>query len=202
MYSKLIVIIMTVLFAGACSDTKTDPAKWTEDEVNAWFDKKEWLCGWSIHPDVSVNKKALAIAYHKNPERWQKAFEYLKTTDLTNAAPGKTELDGENLFASVAEYLPKNREEVRFESHKKYIDIQYVIKGEELMGITIRGNVTIDEPYIEEKDITFYTFDGGDYRLATPANFLVFFPEDMHRPSISTGDSVMVKKVVVKVKVD
>ena len=70
------------------------------------------------------------------------------------------------------------------------------------MGITIRGNVTIDEPYIEEKDITFYTFDGGDYRLATPANFLVFFPEDMHRPSISTGDSVMVKKVVVKVKVD
>jgi YhcH/YjgK/YiaL family protein len=193
---------MTVLLSGACSDTKTDPAKWTEDEINTWFEKKEWLNRFTIQPDASVNKKALAIAYHKNPERWQKAFEYLKTTDLTDTAPGKTELDGENLFVSVAEYIPKKREEVRFESHEKYIDIQYVIKGEELMGITTHDKVTLDEPYNEEKDITFYTFDGGDYRLATPANFLVFFPEDMHRPSISTGDSAMVKKVVIKVKVE
>jgi len=115
---------------------------------------------------------------------------------------GKTELDGEHFFASVAEYFPKQKEEVRYESHEKYIDIQYVIKGKELMGITTRNKVTVDEAYNEEKDITFYTFDGGDYRLATPSNFLIFFPDDMHRPSISAGDSVLVKKVVIKVKID
>ena len=70
------------------------------------------------------------------------------------------------------------------------------------MGITPRDKVIVDEDYNEEKDITFYTFDGGDYRLATPANFLVFFPDDMHRPSVSTGDSVFVKKVVIKVMID
>lgn len=202
MYSKLILIIMTVLTVGACSGTKNNPADWTEDEVNTWFEKKDWLSAWSIQPDASVNKKALAIAYHKNPERWQKAFEYLKTTDLTTAPSGKTELDGENLFATVAEYFPKKREEVRYESHRKYIDIQYVIKGEEIMGITTHDKVTDDKAYNEEKDIAFYLSEDGNYRHATPSIFLVFFPDDVHRPSISTGDSVLVKKVVIKVKID
>ena len=193
---------MTVLFAAACSDTKNDPSKWTENELNEWFEGKEWRAGWDITPDSSINKRALAIAYFKNPDRLQKAFQYLKTTDLTNAGLGKTALEGESLFASVAEYFPKNKEEVRYESHEKYIDIQYVISGKELMGITTRDKVIVDEDYNEEKDITFFTFDGGDYRLATPANFLVFFPDDMHRPSVSTGDSVLVKKVVIKVMID
>lgn len=193
---------MAVFLAGACSDAKTDPSKWTENELNEWFESKDWCGGWEVSPDSSINKRALAIAFHKNPERWQNAFQYLKTTDLTNAGLGKTALDGENLFASIAEYFPKKREEVRYESHQKYIDIQYVIKGEEIMGITTRDKVIVDEDYNEENDITFYKSESGDYRLATPRNFLVFFPEDMHRPSITTGDSVMVKKVVVKVKVE
>lgn len=193
---------MAVFLAGACSDAKTDPSKWTENELNEWFAGKEWCGGWEVSPDSSVNKRALAVAYFKNPERWQKAFQYLKTTDLANAGLGKTALDGENLFASIAEYFPRKREEVRYESHQKYIDIQYVIKGEEIMGITTRDKVTDDEAYNEENDITFYKSENGDYRLATPRNFLVFFPDDMHRPSISSGDSVMVKKVVVKVKVE
>ena len=193
---------MTVLLAAACSDAKKDPSVWTENELNEWFEGKEWCAGWEITPDSSINKRALAISYHKNPERWQKAFQYLKTTNLANAGLGKTELDGENLFASVAEYYPKQREEVRYESHEKYIDIQYVIKGEEIMGITARDQVIGDEAYNEEKDIAFYKSESGEYRQATPANFLIFFPDDMHRPSISTGDSVFVKKVVVKVKVD
>ncbi len=193
---------MAVLLAGACSDAKKDPSGWTENELNEWFISKEWCDGWEVSPDSSINKRALAIAYHKNPERWQKAFQYLKTADLKNAGLGKTELDGEKLFASVAEYYPKQREEVRYESHEKYIDIQYVIKGEEIMGITTRDKVSADEAYNEEKDIAFYKSENGDYRHATPANFLIFFPDDMHRPSISTGDSVWVKKVVIKLKID
>lgn len=70
------------------------------------------------------------------------------------------------------------------------------------MGITTRDKVCADEAYNEEKDIAFYKSESGDYRQATPANFLIFFPDDMHRPSISTGDSVWVKKVVIKLKID
>lgn len=193
---------MTVSNHNDRSGTKSIPINWIEDEINNWFDKKEWLNSWSIQADDSVNKKELAIAFCKNPERWHNAFDYLKTTDLVNAPVGKTELDGDNLFAIIAEYLPKKKQEVRYESHQKYIDIQYVIKGEEIMGITTRDKVIEDEAYNEEKDIAFYLSEEGDYRLATPAVFFVFFSENMHRPSISTGSPVFVKKVVIKVKVD
>jgi YhcH/YjgK/YiaL family protein len=126
----------------------------------------------------------------------------LKTADLKNLPLGKQELEGEHLFVSVAEYYGKQKPDALYESHKKYIDIQYIIKGEEIMGLTTLDKVTLKEPYNEEKDIAFYDYDGGEYIKATPGNFFLFFPEDVHRPSITTGDSVLVKKIVVKLRVE
>ena len=202
MKSKLILIIMTILTVAACSDNKPDPSKWTDEEVNTWFEKKEWLQGWNISPDASVNKRNLAIYYYKNPRHWEQAFHFLKSANLKELPLGKQELEGEHLYISVAEYFAKPRQNVMFESHKKYIDIQYVISGEEIMGLTTLDKVAVKEPYNEEKDIAFYGFDGGDYLNATPEKFFLFFPEDVHRPSISTGDSVLVRKIVVKVMVE
>jgi YhcH/YjgK/YiaL family protein len=76
----------------------------------------------------------------------------------------------------VAEYYGKQKPDALYESHKKYIDIQYVIKGEELIGLTTLDKVAVRDPYSEEKDIAFYDFDGGDYLKATPKNFFLFFP--------------------------
>lgn len=202
MKSRLILIIMTILATAACSDKKADPAKWTDDEVNSWYEKKEWLQGWNISPDASVNKRNFAIYYHKNPRHWDQAFHFLKSANLQELPLGKQELEGEHLFVSVAEYYGKQKPDALYESHKKYIDIQYLIKGEEIMGLTTLDKVTVKEPYNEEKDIAFYDFEGGDYLKATPENFFLFFPEDVHRPSITTGDSVLVRKIVVKVMVE
>jgi YhcH/YjgK/YiaL family protein len=77
-----------------------------------------------------------------------------------------------------------------------------VIEGEELIGLTTLDKVTVKDPYSEEKDIAFYDFDGGKYIKATPEKFFLFFPEDVHRPSITTGDSVLVKKIVVKILIE
>lgn len=202
MKSKLILIIMTILATAACSEKKADPAKWTDDEVNSWYEKKEWLQGWNILPDASVNKRNFAIYYHKNPRHWDQAFHFLKSAQLQELPLGKQELEGEHLFVSVAEYFGKQKPDVLYESHKKYIDIQYVVKGEEIMGLTTLDKVTIRDPYNEEKDIAFYDFDGGDYLKATPEKFFLFFPEDVHRPSITSGDSVLVRKIVVKVMIE
>jgi YhcH/YjgK/YiaL family protein len=202
MKSKLILIIMTILTTTACSDKQADPAKWTDDEVNAWYEKKEWLQGWNVSPDASVNKRNFAIYYHKNPRHWDQAFHFLKSANLQELPLGKQELEGEHLYISVAEYFGKQKADALYESHKKYIDIQYVVKGEEIMGLTTLDKVTVRTPYNEEKDIAFYDFEGGDYLKATPEKFLLFFPEDVHRPSISTGDSVLVRKIVVKIKID
>jgi len=202
MYSKLILLIMTILTVGACSDKKTDPAKWSEEEINAWFEKKEWLGGWNVQPDASVNRRTLAILYHKNPRHWDQTFHFMKSANLKNLPLGKQELEGEHLFVSVAEYYGKQKPDALYESHKKYIDIQYVAEGEEIIGLTTLDKVTVKEPYNEEKDIAFYEFEGGQYMKATPGNFFLFFPEDVHRPSITTGDSVLIKKIVVKILIE
>lgn len=202
MNSKLILLIMIILTAVGCSNNKVNPEKWTDEEVNSWFEKKEWLAGWNVTPDASINKRNFATYYHKNPRHWAQAFNFLKTADLKNLPLGKQELEGEHLFVSVAEYKPKERAEALFESHKKYIDIQYMIKGEELMGLTSLDKVKVVKPYNEENDITFYEYDGGEYIKATPDNFVLFFPEDAHRPSITTGDTSLVKKIVVKIFID
>ena len=193
--------MMVFLFA-ACTSNQTNPENWTDKEVDAWFDKQEWLNGWEVQPDASVDKRELAVYYHKNPERWNKAFRFMKSEDLKNLPAGVTEVDGKNLFVAISEYNSKEKPETRYESHKNYIDIQYVIDGEELIGVTTADKVKVDEPYDSEKDLAFYTFEGGDYRKATPENFMVFFPDDVHRPSLKSGESVPVKKAVVKIKID
>lgn len=202
MKPKLLVVLILIMISTACSEKNTDPAKWTDDEVNTWFEKKEWLSEWNVSPDASVNKRNFAIYYHKNPRHWQQAFQFLKSANLKELPIGKQELEGEHLFVSVAEYYGKQKPDALYEAHKKYIDIQYIIEGEEIIGLTTLDKVTIKEAYDEEKDITFFDFDGGDYLQATPKNFFLFFPEDVHRPSITTGDSILIKKIVVKILIE
>ena len=193
---------MTILAATACTEKNPNPEKWTDNEVNSWFEKKEWLGGWDVSPDNSINERTFAVLYHKNPRHWDQAFHFLKTANLQELPLGKQELEGEHLFVNVQEYYGKSKPDALYESHKKYIDIQYVIEGEEIIGLTTLDKVTVKEPYNEGNDIAFYDFEGGDYLKATPENFFLFFPEDAHRPSITTGDSILVKKIVVKILID
>ncbi len=202
MKTKLIAIIMTILATTSCTERNSNPEQWTEDEVNNWFNKKEWLNGWNISPDVSVNKRTFAILYHNNSKHWDQAFQFLKSANLKELPLGKQELEGEHVFVIVQEYFGKAKPDALYESHKKYIDIQYVIEGEEIMGLATLDKVTVKEPYNEEKDIAFYDFDGGDYLKATPENFFLFFPEDVHRPSIATSDSIQIRKIVVKILIN
>ena len=196
---KFFFLIMIILSTFACSTNRTNPEKWSDEEVNEWFGKKEWLAGWEAVPDASINKRKFAIEYHRNPRHWNQAFTFLKEADLQSLPVGKQELEGDHLFVAVSEYNSKKKGETKYESHKKYIDIQYVISGKELIGLTTPDLVEVSEPYNEENDITFYNFEGGDYLQADPAKFFIFFPEDVHRPSIQDGESVPVKKAVVKI---
>lgn len=186
----------------SCSDKNVNPEKWTDDELNTWFEKKEWLGGWNVSPDNSINKKTFANLYHKNPIHWDQTFHFLKSANLKELPLGKQELEGEHLFVIVQEYFGKQKSDTLYESHKKYFDIQYVIGGEEIIGLATLDKVSVKEPYNEENDIAFYDFDGGDYLKATPDNFFLFFPEDAHRPSITAGDSILVKKIVVKILIE
>lgn len=200
--SNIIFLTLLILTTMSCSNTNTNPEKWTDDEVNTWFEKQEWLGGWQVQPDASVNRRSLAIHYLNNPRHWDQAFQFLKTANLHEMPLGKQELEGKHLFVSVDDYITKDKSETKYESHRKYIDLQYVIEGEELMGLTTLDKVKVSEPYNEEKDLAFYEFEGGEYITTTPKNFVIFFPEDLHRPVMKVNENSRVKKIVVKILIE
>lgn len=198
---KFMVFSICLGFIGCKSST--DPSQWSSKQIDSWFEKGEWLNGWQVKPDPSIDRKAFAVSYFKNRERWDKAFVFLKENDLSKLEIRRYDIVGDNVFATSSEYLSKNEEDVRYEAHRKYIDIQYVINGKELIGHTsMNMKKDILVPYDETKDVEFMTVMQGTASLATPANFFIFFPEDIHRPSMKDGESSQVKKVVVKIKAD
>jgi len=183
--------------------SSTDPSTWSSRKIDKWFEKGEWLNGWQVQPDASVNRKKFAISYFRHKERWDKAFAFLKDNNLATMEIKRYDLDGDNLYAPISEYMSKNEEDARYESHKNYIDIQYVISGKELIGIAPASETKeILQPYDAVKDITFMSVKLVKNYPATPDRFFIFFPDELHRPGLKDGENSLVKKVVMKVKVD
>jgi biofilm protein TabA len=199
----LIIVIMTSLSILSGCSGGADPASWSTKKTDKWFEKGDWLNGWQVKPDQSINRKAFAVSYFSNKERWDKAFNFLKSNDLSALEIKRYDIDGNNLYAPVSEYVTKNEADARYEAHRKYIDIQYVVSGKELIGVApMSQKKDILEAYDGTKDVEFLTLAGGENRLALPDRFFIFFPEDAHRPGLKDTENSPVKKIVVKVKVD
>lgn len=198
----LLVIITGIIGLSGCGSPK-DPSAWSSAELDKWFEKHEWLNGWNITPDASINKKEFAVYYFKNRERWDKAFAFLKDNDLSKLDVKRFDIDGDNLYATVSEYMTKNEEDTKFEAHRKYIDIQHVITGAEQMSITPLSDRKEElVAYDPTKDVEFLTVNRTASYEATPDKFFIFFPSDIHRPSVKIGENKNVRKVVIKVKID
>jgi YhcH/YjgK/YiaL family protein len=139
-----------------------------------------------------------AICFSLNP-RFQKAFEYILNNDLSKVAPCKITLEGDNLYLSVAEIDGKKKDAAKVEAHKKYIDIQVVLSGQETMGwASIEHCKEEIDFYNPVKDIIFYKEKPTSYMTVNPGEFAIFFPEDGHAPAIGDGP---IKKIIIKVVV-
>jgi biofilm protein TabA len=197
------IMVFTSIFGLSQSNGQGDPSTWNAEQLNKWFDKGDWHKVWSVAPYSSTNKASLAKAYFKNSERWNKAFAFLKDNDLKKLELKRYDIDGNNLFVLVSEYSTKNPETTRFEAHKNYIDIQYVVSGSELIGIApLASQDAVLQPYDAAKDIEFVSIKKGKMVQANPATFFVFFPEDAHMPGLKEETNAPVRKIVVKIKID
>jgi len=115
-------------------------------------------------------------------------------------ATEKIELAGGS-FALEQAYLSKPRAEAFLESHRKYIDVQAVVAGEEIQEVIDIGRMTVDVPYNPERDlIKYHDFKDTSLLSARKGLVAVFFPVDGHI-SRATGPAVLVRKTVVKVPV-
>ena len=105
-------------------------------------------------------------------------------------------------FALEQAYLSKPRVETFLESHRKYIDVQVVLAGEEIQEVVDITRLTVESPYNVERDlIKYHDFRDTSLLSAREGLVAVFFPVDGHI-SRAVGPVVLVRKTVVKVPVD
>lgn len=192
---RILLLFMLFAITGVALAQDT----WNDASATAWLNKKEWKNGLKPEVSPSVNTIVFAEQYRKNQAAWDKAFAFLRDSDLTKIKPGKYPIDGTNVYANVTEAPSKEFEASAWESHRKYIDLHYVIKGEETIGAAPVAKATVTRPYNDATDNANYNAE-GQYYIATPDTFFLFFPGDAHRPNIKVAGYEVVKKIVIKIK--
>lgn len=140
------------------------------------------------------------FSVHKN---FEKAFDFLKKAVSENYDPGKYEIDGVDVYANVLENITKDEADCKFEGHQNYIDIQFIVSGQEVMKVADISKMTVNAEYNAVKDVQFYAnFDKASTAIVESGEYGIFFPNDIHQPGIALGGNKSpVKKIVVKVKV-
>lgn len=138
--------------------------------------------------------------YTKLHPLFQYAFEYIRNTDLFALAPGRYQLLGDDLIAIVEQVPAKTKEMAKLEAHRKYIDIQLVLEGDENMGWKpLADCLNPVSEHSAERDIRFFHDAPASYVPVPPDHFCIFFPEDAHAPLVGSGT---LRKVIFKVAVE
>lgn len=132
---------------------------------------------------------------------FKKAVDFLRRPDIQSMADGRVDIDGKNVFALISRYETIKTDIPKFEYHRKYIDIQYIVSGAETIGWIPAERMAVTQAYDVEKDICFGTAPNKEITLIhlQAGNLAVFFPEDAHAPKLAAGSSSPVFKIVVKV---
>lgn len=128
----------------------------------------------------------------------------LKEGEWEKKSNGRYELKGEEMYISISEYETAPEETKKPEVHKKYIDIQYLFEGEEVIKVaTDLGENLISKAYSEANDIMFYESTKNEVSITmTPGSFAVFYPNDIHTPGCNNKGISKIRKAVIKISVD
>jgi biofilm protein TabA len=149
-------------------------------------------------PTMILDSLPLWRRYAAVNPRLAHGFEFLETLPA-DPAIGRHEIDGDAVYALVQRYQTRPVEQMQFEAHRRYIDIQYLASGREVIqwaALDSLGDAT--KPY----DAALFALTPDMLPVALRAGqFAILFPDDAHAPCCALGDPADVLKVVVKVAV-
>ncbi len=138
--------------------------------------------------------------YYSLNKGFEKAFKFINNYLKRPVKDGRYEIDGDSVYALVMDCDLK--ETGRLETHNKYIDIQFVVSGEEQIGVADRSLLDVSEDNSEAKDVIFYNSSDSKYNIKLRSgDFAVFLPHDAHEPCLILNECKKATKIVVKVKV-
>jgi YhcH/YjgK/YiaL family protein len=126
-------------------------------------------------------------------------FGFLDQPGVTELAPGKYEISDGLVYAIVEKNDGRKVEDGKLEAHRNYLDIQYIVSGDESMGWSPLADLTGSEGYDEKRDLEFFTDDPQSIVKVPPGSFTIFLPADAHLPGIGNGP---IHKIVIKVAMD
>jgi biofilm protein TabA len=190
MKNKICLVILSFTIGSLCVKAQ---------DAQRWVAKKDWAGGLALAPHSATNLAEFQRQCKLNKAYWDSAFAFMRRNDLVNMPKGKYPIDSLNVYATITDDPSKDFEKTNWESHRKYIDLQYIITGEEIIGINPVSQSTVTKEYDEKKDVANYS-TGGKMEQSVPGTFFLFFPTDAHRPNITPGGNKPVKKLVIKIR--
>ncbi len=132
----------------------------------------------------------------------QKAVEYLlkNREKLETQEVGKYEVDP-SFFYMIQEY--DSKDDAVWESHKKYIDIQWVLDGEEIIEVSGKNHMKQLGEYDESKDFCGWEGDALSTLIMKAGDLAIFYPADVHKPGLKSSKGNMpMRKCLFKIVVE
>lgn len=141
--------------------------------------------------------------YYRLSDKVKLALEYLEQNDLKERENGRYDILGDEVYINVQDYTSKPETQGKWEAHRKYIDIQFMIKGSEKIGVGEIDNYQTTEAYDEAKDLEFLDATKNKYQFINmnENDFIILYPQDVHMPQIAMNTPSYVKKAVVKISI-
>lgn len=137
-----------------------------------------------------------AAVYFDAHPLFKQALEFLQTKQELFKEPGDFSIDGEAIKYSVVNGFLKPESAAVLESHRKYIDIHYVISGVEKLGWKAVSECSPKGSYDEAADLIFYNEAADNWVTLNEGHFVIFCPGVAHAPMHGSG---AIKKIVMKV---
>ncbi|HPS54263.1 MAG TPA: YhcH/YjgK/YiaL family protein [Sedimentisphaerales bacterium] len=132
------------------------------------------------------------------------AVNFVDNFDISQP-DGRYEIHGDEVYAMVQTVKTTNANEKFFEAHNNYVDVQMVLEGEERQDVVLLDidELEIEKDYDSEKDIMFFKApEHFSTLIMKPDMFVVYGPDDAHRPCCCVNKPGTVRKVCVKIKIE
>ncbi len=146
-----------------------------------------------------VDKIENAALYYGVGERMEKALKFLQGLN-GEGLDEKVQIDGDDVFAFPVAYTSKPQSESVWEAHKNYIDVQFIVDGNECIGYEYIKNLKVTQEYDGETDSMLLEGDGTMVKSGV-GTFMILYPHDAHMPGAQDNGPCEMKKVIVKVRV-
>lgn len=128
--------------------------------------------------------------------------DYLEHNDVDSLPVGEHRIS-DDLVLKVKEYVPRPWEEARWEAHQVFADVQYLVSGHELMGVTSADGMEPNDEYNSVSDSIHFDrhYQGVNFELDA-GKFMLLLPKDVHMPSLcDEPHSDKVRKIIAKVRI-